>query len=170
MDTTTLVLSASFEPIHQIGWQRAITLLFTGRIEVLAEYEDRVVRSPSRTVKVPAVIRFLTQALIRRRGLKFSKENVYARDKGRCGYCGLLVPFAQVTLDHVLPRTRGGTTRWENIVVACFGCNQNKRDRTPEQAGKRLLVTPEKPRHLPEAVRLEVGSIPALWRPFLACG
>jgi len=165
----TLVLSPSYEPIGQVGWQRAISLLFAGRVEVVAEYEDRHVRSVTMTFKLPSIIRFISGAMGKKRGVRFSKENVFARDKGRCQYCAKAIAKVDATYDHVVPKARGGRTRWENIVIACLDCNQRKANRTPREAGMRLVREPEKPAHLPDRLRIGFtrSSVPGDWKPYL---
>lgn len=166
----TLVLSTRFEPVARIPWQRAITLLFLGKVEVVEEYEDKVIRSVTVAVRMPSVIRFLRGVRARRKAVRFSRENVYARDHGRCQYCARKVARHEATYDHVLPRAQGGKTTWENVAIACFACNQMKGGRTPEQAGMRLATTPVKPRKLPDTVRLTFTyekGMPDGWRKFL---
>lgn len=166
----TLVLSASYEPIARVPWQRAVTLLWEGKVEVVQEFEDWTVRSVTVEFKVPAVIRFLKRIFGRRRAVRFSRENVYARDHGRCQYCGHQVARPESTYDHVVPRSQGGHTRWENVVICCTPCNQRKGGRTPEQAGMRLLSVPVKPKSLPESMRLTFvyeKGMPNEWRQWL---
>ena len=166
----TLVLSPGYEPIARVPWQRAVTLLFLGKVEVVEEYEDREIRSVTFVVKVPSVVRLLRALRGTRRAIKFSRENVYARDGGRCQYCGARVRRDEISYDHVVPRALGGTTIWENIVTACVPCNQRKGGRTPEQAGMKLRSTPVKPRRLPETFRVTFAftkGMPASWRAFL---
>jgi 5-methylcytosine-specific restriction endonuclease McrA len=179
-----LVLSSTYEPINQVTWTRAMTLLLgdhsgkmskrgltrTGSalVEVVEEYTDWNVRSARKVYKVPAVIRFLDDAFHVKRSVRFSRENVYARDKGRCQYCAVNVKKNEFTYDHVIPRAQGGRTRWENVVVSCLPCNQKKGNRTPAQAGLRLLVKPEKPRSLPGQQRLALPrKVPEAWKPYL---
>lgn len=166
----TLVLSTGFEPLARISWQRAITLLFLGKVEVVEEYEDRLIHSVTIAVRMPSVIRFLKGVRARRRGVRFSRENVYARDHGRCQYCGVQVTRQEATYDHVLPRAQGGKTTWDNIAIACFRCNQRKGGRTPQQAGVRLAAVPVKPSKLPATMRLTFTyekGMPVSWRKFL---
>jgi 5-methylcytosine-specific restriction endonuclease McrA len=166
----TLVLSAAYEPVGQITWQRAVTLLFMNKVEVLEEYEDREVRSVTFAIKMPAVVRFLKALRGRRRAIKFSRENVYARDSGRCQYCGLKIPRHESTYDHVVPRSRGGKTSWENVVIACVPCNQRKGGRTPDQAAMRLLNAPVRPKKLPDTFRLTLTfakNMPTAWQNWL---
>jgi 5-methylcytosine-specific restriction endonuclease McrA len=166
----TLVLSAAYEPINQISWQDAVVAVLGGRpVEVLEVYEDREVRSVTFSMKIPAVIRYLVGKVGKRRGVRFSRENVYTRDKGRCQYCSRELSRAEATYDHVVPRAMGGKTRWENIVIACVPCNSKKANRTPEEVGMRLIALPVKPKHLPETLRLTFtkSKVPGQWKNYL---
>lgn len=119
-------------------------------------------------VRVPAVIRLLGK-VARKKGVKFSRINVLTRDRYTCQYCGQRLPMSDLNYDHVVPRSQGGKTVWENIVSACYACNAVKRDRTPEQAGMRLLAKPARPKSLPlAALRVDsLGAIPDAWRSWL---
>jgi 5-methylcytosine-specific restriction endonuclease McrA len=156
--------------VARVTWQRAITLLWEGKVEVVEEYEDRFVHSITLEFRVPAVIRFLRTIRGRKRAIKFSRENVYARDKGRCQYCSVTVPRHEFTYDHVIPRRLNGQTRWENVVVCCTPCNQRKGGRTPDEAGMKLISHPSRPRTLPEVTRLTFTfqkGMPAQWKNWL---
>ena len=133
----TLLLSVGYEPVKVVSWQRAITLLFLGKVEVLEAY-DREVRSPTLVIKMPAVVRLLQVFRRYKARPKFSRINIYARDKYRCQYCGGKLPVSELTYDHVTPRAQGGKTEWTNIVTACATCNARKGNRTPKQACMRL--------------------------------
>ena len=166
----TLVLSAAWEPMEIVPWQRAITLLWMKKVEIVEEYEDRNIRTVSVELKMPSVVRFQRALKNRKRAVKFSRQNVYARDKGRCQYCSTRVPRHEATYDHVLPRAQGGVTRWENVVIACVTCNQKKGNRTPEQARMKLLSVPVKPAAVPGGVGMTVTyakGMPTTWREFL---
>jgi 5-methylcytosine-specific restriction endonuclease McrA len=166
----TLVLSATYEPLARISWQRAIVLLWDRKVEVVEEYEDKWVRSVTLELKVPSVIRFLRAIRGRKKAIKFSRENVYARDHQRCQYCALKVARHEATYDHVVPRAQGGKTVWENVVIACVPCNQKKGGRTPAQARMQLRSVPVKPKTLPETMRIVLGwekGMPASWRTWL---
>lgn len=164
----TLVLSHAYEPVARCNWQRAMTLLFKGLVEVVEEYEDWKVKSVTVEFKVPSIIRFLRKSADHRRKVKFSRENVFMRDKGRCQYCGTKLRRHDATYDHVTPRKQGGPTRWENIVIACTPCNQRKADKTPEQAGMRLRSTPVKPDYLPLRLTfLMRKDVPESWKQWL---
>ena len=161
----TLVLSASYEYVSQIPWERAITLLFQGKVEVLEEYEDRAIRSITFSIKMPSVVRFIQAIRGKRRAVKFSRESIYQRDSGRCQYCGNGVKRSEFTYDHVIPRSKGGKTTWENVVAACVPCNQKKSDRLPSVAGMKLLTTPVRPKKLPE-IRVTLAwnnGMPTSW-------
>lgn len=159
----TLVLDMGYQPHRVVSWQRAVELLFMGKVEVLESYDDDI-RSVSITIKMPAVVRLLRK-VSRKRSIRFSRVNVATRDEYRCQYCGEHFPLKKLTYDHVVPRAQGGKTRWENIVCACYHCNERKADRTPGQAGMRLLKAPVKPSWLP-VVTLQVdlrATIPDQW-------
>ena len=104
----TLVLNARWQPVARIPWQRAITLLFLGKVQVVEEYEDKTIRSVTFEVKMPSVVRFLRMLKHRKPVIRFSRENVFARDHGQCQYCGKAVSRAEATYDHVTPRSQGG--------------------------------------------------------------
>ena len=166
----TLVLSHTYAPVARVHWQRAVTLLWKGLVEVIEEYEDRTIRSVTLEIKVPSVIRFLNKIRDRNPSVKFSRENVYARDKGRCQYCGHKVSRSEATYDHVTPRRQGGQTTWENIVIACTPCNQKKGGRTPKEAGMHLLSKPVKPESIHGTMRLTFlfeKNVPASWKQVL---
>ncbi len=166
----TLVLSAWYEPVARISWQRAITLLFAGKVEVVDEYQDRHIRSLHYSIKMPAVVRFLRALTRRKQGVRFSRENVYLRDQGRCQYCMRSIVRAAATYDHVTPRAHGGRTSWENVVIACVACNQKKGGRTPTQARMALRVLPVKPKKIADVqrIRIPIGAgMPQSWRTWL---
>lgn len=164
------MLSNGFEPVARIPWQKAMTLFFSNKIEILEEYEDREIRSVSFSIKMPSVVRFLRFMRGKRKAIKFSRENVYCRDRGECQYCGRKVPRAEATYDHVVPRAQGGRTEWTNIVISCMPCNQGKGGRTPEQAKMKLLSVPVRPKKLDETFRLTFSwkpGMPDTWKQWL---
>ena len=142
----TLVLNASYEPLRVVSWQKAITLLFKGKVEVLAQY-DREIRGVTLRVRQPSVLRLLRHVRTKRAfaEVPFSRTNVYARDDHRCQYCGTRLPPAQLTFDHVVPAARGGPKDWNNIVTCCIPCNRRKGDLLPEEAGLTLRRRPRRP-------------------------
>ncbi len=162
-----LLLNISYEPLKIINWKKAITMLCLGKVEVIEEY-SRDVRSISFTVKLPSVVRLLNVVKRNSSPVKFSRQNIYARDRYKCQYCGRKFSSEDLTYDHVLPKSRGGKTKWENIVTCCMECNRKKGGRTPGEASMRLVRTPEQPAWVP-AVRLTIGfrEIPSSWRDYL---
>lgn len=168
MSGFTLLLNAWMLPQRIVPWQEAITLWYLGKVDVLEAYAERV-SSPSVTVPVPAVVRLRRPVVHVRRGVKFSRANVFARDGFRCQYCGAKKPRNELSFDHVLPRVHGGRTGWDNIVTACRPCNHKKRNRTPEQANMKLMRRPARPASLPiEPMGFGEHKIPAEWA--LYCG
>jgi len=144
----TLLLNATYEPLMIIHWQRAVTLVYLGKSDVLEEY-TREIRSVSRSVRIPAVLRLRERVRTVRPAIRFSRQNVYARDRYQCQYCTQYFSPSELTFDHVVPRSQGGLTSWTNIVTACGDCNRRKANRTPEQANMKLLKRPVRPRALP---------------------
>ena len=163
----TLLLSQSYEPLRVISWKRAFTMLTLGKVEVIEEYE-RDIRTTYLVFKMPAVVRLVNVFRRNKRNVKFSRVNVYARDRYKCQYCGLKESLADLTFDHVIPRSRGGKTTWTNVVAACVSCNHEKANRTPAEARMRLLKKPIQPRWVP-AVTLQISmrSVPDAWTDYL---
>jgi 5-methylcytosine-specific restriction endonuclease McrA len=163
----TLVLDRGYQPHRVVSWQRAVCMLFDGKVEVVEEYAEEL-RSLRLTLKMPAVVRLL-RAVRGRRGVCFSRIHVATRDEFRCQYCGAHLPLSRLTYDHVVPRAQGGTTCWTNVVMACAPCNGKKGGRRPEQAGMRLRKPPVRPEWLPAvAIRLDPScSIPEAWTSWL---
>ncbi|MCH8156702.1 MAG: HNH endonuclease [Nitrospinae bacterium] len=141
----SLVLNQTYEPLQFCSARRAIVMILTGRAEFL-ESDGFVVRSPSTTFKLPAVIRVLKRVKrARRKGVAFSKKNILRRDNFTCQYCG--VNNHSLTVDHILPKSRGGKTTWTNVVVACKPCNLKKGNQTPAETGMKLKNKPAKPEY-----------------------
>jgi 5-methylcytosine-specific restriction endonuclease McrA len=163
---SVLLLNASFEPIKVITWQRAICLCFSGKVEVVEEY-DHSIRSVSLVIKAPAVVRLLKYVSTRRKVPPLSRANVLARDEFRCQYCNKEVSPKDATLDHVVPRSQGGGTSWTNIVCCCVRCNSKKGGYTPKQAGMPLLREPVAPDWLPVITVRFNGRIPKTWKMFI---
>ncbi len=140
-----IVLSAGYEFMGLVSWQRAMLLMFNGKVEVIKE-SDQVVRTVSQTYRVPAVIRLLK--FIRqmyRREVPFSRKNILIRDSFVCQYCGRENSCSELTLDHIIPKVQGGLNNWTNVVACCRTCNVRKGGRTPRQASMTLIRKPFKP-------------------------
>lgn len=170
MTSSVLVLDAAYQPICTMSWERAITLYFQGKAEILAEYADRFVHSVSQTFKIPSVIRFFKYVFKRKRAVKFSRDTIYNRDNGQCTYCGIHVSRREFTYDHIIPRVQGGRTTFMNVCVSCQPCNSKKDGRTPEQAGMKLLRKPTVPSasSATPAFRVDKDSIPETWKDYLS--
>jgi len=165
----TLLLNASYEPLKIVHWQKAITLLCQGKVEVIAEY-DREVRSVSISFRLPSVIRLLRYIKMKRRFdyVPFSRANIYARDDHSCQYCGESFPTTELTFDHVTPVAQGGRKDWEDIVPCCVTCNRRKGGRTPEEAGMHLRRMPRRPESMPALrITIRLHTAPESWRDYL---
>jgi len=163
-----LLLNTSFEPLRVINWKRALTLLFSGRVEVLEEY-PREIHSVSLTMRLPAVVRLLKLIRVKTGGVKFSRQHIYARDGYECQYCGCKPPLQELTYDHIIPRALGGQTDWTNIVTCCITCNRRKGGKPLEQSGLQLRGRPRKPSWGPYIVMtIGLRNPPEPWREYLA--
>lgn len=146
MDSSVLVLNQDYEPLNVCSARRALVLVLRGRAEVI-EIGRGVFRTASRLVQLPSVIRLVHYIRRPRPRVRLSRREVFARDGWACMYCGRAA--ADLTLDHVVPRHRGGRHAWDNLVAACKGCNHRKAGRTPDEAKMRLLQEPFEPRVSP---------------------
>ncbi|HMO17437.1 MAG TPA: HNH endonuclease [Oligoflexia bacterium] len=162
---TTLLLNSSYEPLKVISWERAVTLLFLGKVEVIENYEKNI-RSVSIVMRVPSVVRLLRYVKLGTRTPPLNKVNLLTRDDFSCQYCRRKLKRSDATIDHVVPRSQGGPTTWENVVVACPPCNRKKGGRTPLQAKMELKNKPLAPEWLP-VVNLNIHpDLPRTWRFF----
>lgn len=176
LDSNVLVLNKLYLPIHIVKARRAFALLCREVAEVISIEENRFethdfeswielsalraafpdeddghdyVRTVSLEIRVPRIIRLLVYDRLPKRAVKFNRRNLYARDESHCQYCGRRFPTPELTLDHVVPRSRGGSSTWANLVCCCVACNSRKGGRLPEEAGMRLIRSPFKPRRSP---------------------
>jgi 5-methylcytosine-specific restriction endonuclease McrA len=160
-----LVLNATYEPINVCTVRRAVVLLLKDKAEVI-EHADWQLHSASCTISRPVVIRLVSYVRIPRdtHRRKITRRAVFARDDWTCQYCGAR---SNLTVDHVIPRSKGGSSSWENIVASCAPCNRRKGDALPRQVGMQLLRQPRTPS---AHVFIQVASptIPAAWRQYLA--
>jgi 5-methylcytosine-specific restriction endonuclease McrA len=182
LNSSVLVLNRSYLPIHVTTVRRAFSLIYQGTaLAVNGEYEtfdfhawrtlaartDESVGTPGGAIYLPRVIVLLTYDRVPKRHVRYSRLNIFARDKFTCQYCGEKPHRSQLNLDHVIPRSLGGRTTWENVVCSCVDCNRQKGGRTPAQARLRLIRRPVRPRwtpvihHAVQSVRYDE------WRPFL---
>jgi 5-methylcytosine-specific restriction endonuclease McrA len=167
MAHSTLLLNSTYEPLKVISWQRAVSLWFTDKVEIVEEYDDFDLKSVSFTMKCPAVVRLVSYVRGTRNRVKFSRVNVFQRDHFTCVYCGAQPGTRELTFDHVLPRSRGGKTMWTNIVTACLPCNHKKADKTPEEAKMKLRKKPEQPPVRKDRFVLNIPKTPDAWRDYI---
>lgn len=166
-----LVLNASYEPLRIISWQKALLMWFQEKVDIL-EYHAAMARSVSNSFKLPSVLKLKTYVRPKRLdGVRFCRENVYIRDNYTCQYCATKFPYKELTIDHVVPASKGGPKTWTNVVTACRSCNQTKADRTPEKARMPLLKPPRAPQWLP-VVEFNLGGersdkSPPTWKDYL---
>jgi 5-methylcytosine-specific restriction endonuclease McrA len=162
-----LVLNASYEPINICAARRALVLILKG-VASAEEHGPTHIHSTRHAVRVPTVIRLLEYRRIPHQTRALSRKNILMRDRYTCQYCHRTLPSSELTLDHVMPRSRSGETTWENLVACCHTCNNRKGNRTPEEAGMRLARAPRPfslhtSRHL---MRL-LGKSDDQWRKYL---
>jgi 5-methylcytosine-specific restriction endonuclease McrA len=152
-----------------ISWQKAVCLWLDNKAEIIETYASRVydaIRDWSGNM--PAVIRLKKYVHVDRQKIKFSRINVFGRDFFTCMYCSAQPGTSNLTYDHVIPRSRGGKTCWENIATSCIDCNSKKADRTPQEAGMPLKVQPVKPKIRPQfKFALTSPTTPSEWRSYL---
>jgi len=162
-----LVLNASYEPINICAARRALILVMKG-IASTEEHSSLAVHTSRTAVRLPSVIRLLEYRRIPHQARALSRKNIMMRDRYTCQYCFKVLPAGELTLDHVIPRSRAGETSWENLVACCHHCNNKKGNRTPEEAGMKLSKAPRPyslhtSRHL---MRL-LGKSDDQWRKYL---
>jgi 5-methylcytosine-specific restriction endonuclease McrA len=163
LSRSVLILNGLYEPLTICHARRALILVILGRAEIV-EASELTIRSAVQVWPVPSIIRISRAVRPYRRSVALTKKNILKRDGHRCQYCGS--SHGKMTTDHVVPRSQGGAESWRNLVCACAACNRRKGNRTPHQAGMRLLRQPSVPRGL-GAVSV-LGSLPdPRWRSFL---
>ena len=192
LDFSVLVLNRFYMPVRVVDVRRAMTLLYRGCAEVITLEEDQYcsydfdswcelsllhalekqegedfLRTPHQEVQVPRIVRLVLYDRVPKSSVRFNRKNLFARDGYRCQYCGQTRPMSQLSLDHVLPRSQGGKTTWENVVCSCMHCNSKKGGRTPYQAGMRLLSEPIRPRSSPGLLATLKDPRYESWKSFL---
>jgi 5-methylcytosine-specific restriction endonuclease McrA len=162
-----LVLNASYEPINIVSARRAIALVMKGAA-LTEENSVHVVRTPTASYRIPSVVRLLVYRKMPRQNRAVSRKSIMLRDRHACQYCNDALPAQKLTLDHVVPRSRGGGSTWENLVACCKACNNRKADRTPAEAGMFLSRKPAQigihAKH-----RLMIGAAEPGWDQYLFC-
>jgi 5-methylcytosine-specific restriction endonuclease McrA len=183
LDASVLVLNRNYQAIRVVNARRAFTLLYKNVAEVIhfddeqmypydfeswmelsrlrdefpPSEDDDYVKTVSLEIRVPRIIRLLFYDRLPSRTVKFNRRNIFARDANRCQYCGAKFPTTELSLDHVVPRHRGGDATWDNIVCACTECNARKGGRLPGEAGMTLVRRPAKPKR-PPLLRLSLRN------------
>ncbi len=159
-----LVLNQNYEPLNICTVRRAITLLYLGKAETVVPYDGEVYRSEKMTIQRPSVVKLFRYIRVKRREIPLTKKNILRRDNYTCQYCG--TREGPMTVDHVIPKRLGGEDSWENLVCACLKCNNKKGDRTPEEAGMKLLRKPKRPNYF--LFMFNGQKLPdERWKPFL---
>jgi 5-methylcytosine-specific restriction endonuclease McrA len=190
LDQPVLVLNRLWQAVNVIGARRAFALLSRGHAHVVHQEDDdfrtfsmldwidfsadhpprellEAVHTPTRTIRLPKVILLTFFDKLPCKELKLTRNNVFERDKNTCQYCARAMPREQLNLDHVIPRTHGGKTTWENIVCSCVRCNTRKSNRLPHEASMRLIRKPSRPKWRP-VISLVLGNQHReMWRDFL---
>ena len=146
--SSVLVLNVTYEPLSVVSLRRAIVLLLKDKAEILEAAEERI-RAAHMNLPMPLVIRLVYFVRVPHRvSIPLSRRTVMLRDRLTCQYCGAQPPRSALTIDHVMPRVRGGATTWENVVCACKPCNLRKGCRTPEEANMHLRCKPARPQFM----------------------
>jgi 5-methylcytosine-specific restriction endonuclease McrA len=193
LSASVLVLNRFYMAVHVINVRRAFTLLFRELAEVVhleeqgqfanynfeswreiselkasfKEPHQDWIRAVNFEIQVPRVIRLLTYDRLPKQVVRFNRRNIFARDGNKCQYCGRRFPTSELSLDHVIPRSRGGQTTWENIVCSCVKCNVRKGGRTPHEAHMHLIKSPVKPKRSP-LLSMKLGNPKyESWKTFL---
>ena len=159
----TLKLDATYRPIGVVDCLEALVMCIVGKATAVEEYEEEI-SSPSITFKIPSVIVLKTVVKFISTGFRPSRNNILWRDKNQCQYCGVIESPRDMTIDHVIPRSRGGENTWSNLVTCCKRCNQKKGNRTPEEANMSLLNKPVKPRN---SVLRQISDVQPIWNIYL---
>lgn len=178
-----LVLNRNWQPITFLPISTAVTTVMRDMASILETKDyllysfdewieanpktDMVIKTPSKDIPAPEVIVLKKYGERPPRKVNFSRPNLYKRDAFTCQYCGAAMPTPELTIEHILPRSRGGPTSWENCVAACKDCNSRKADMTPPEAGMRLRTNPERPNWAPKLQVPKGKIIRASWKPFL---
>lgn len=170
---TVLLLNASYEPLTVIPMRRAISLMLRDRVMSASE-DALIMRGESYEFEIPRVLRLRKYVNVPRRGVRWSRRAVFNRDQYTCIYCGIqpgegrkgkVVTRNDFTLDHVVPKSRGGKNTWGNTACACAKCNHRKDARLPHEAGMKLLWEPKRPR---VDYLVAAGDVPDSWKVYLA--
>lgn len=163
LNGNVLILNQDYQPLSVCNVKRSLMLLFLEKAEMLHDRPDRKIHTISSQFEYPSVIRLRKYARIPFKSIVLTRKNIMKRDGNKCQYCG---SGRELTIDHVLPRSRNGKDTWENLVTACTACNNKKGNRTPSEAGMPLKREPFRPNHI-IFLRDYHGRIEEHWKPYL---
>ncbi len=164
MNAKVLTLNQNYEPMSVINVRKAIVLLYLGKAELIAAKDGLELHSVTMTMAFPSIVRLAVYVRVPFKKIILSRKNILRRDGHRCLYCGR--GDVPLTVDHVLPLSRGGEETWENLVSACVKCNNKKGDRTPEEAHMLVRRRPMRPNHV-TFISHFVGTLDDRWKPYL---
>ncbi|ANM29200.1 hypothetical protein ABI59_05735 [Acidobacteria bacterium Mor1] len=178
-----LVLNRLYQAVQITDVKRAFRLFYAGRAKAVGDdfitYDfenwcdlppgagDWIIRTPTRSIRIPRVIQLVYYDRLPHREVRFTRRNIFHRDRNRCQYCGKGFAQSELNLDHIMPISRGGGSSWVNVVCACIGCNSKKGNRTPEEAGMKLIREPRKPAGHPILRAGWIGRCHEEWKTFL---
>ena len=163
MNGHVLVLNNDYRALTVCSVERALLLVFMRKAELVSALPDRFVRSPSTQFPWPSIVRLRGYIRVPYKRIMISRKNILRRDHFRCQYCG---SHDRLTIDHVMPKSRGGRDTWENLVAACTPCNNRKGNRTPDEANMKLIRSPFRPSHV-MFIRDCIGTLDDTWKPYL---
>jgi len=163
LDSRVLLLNQNYEPMSICSAKRAIILLYLEKAEII-EHNHEMVHSVSTAIPLPSIVRLCRMIHVPRKRILLNRKNIIKRDRHQCQYCATF--DGSVTVDHILPKDRGGQDSWENLVCACMKCNSKKGNQTPKEAGIVLLKKPRKPGYL-FFIQTIVGIPDDRWKPYL---
>lgn len=163
MNGHVLVLNQDYSALTVCNVQRAVVLMHLQKVHLVEAVEGQYIRSPSTKVPWPSIVRLKEYAQVPYKRVMMSRKNVLKRDQHTCQYCGT---ERNLTIDHVVPKSRGGRDTWENLVAACVTCNNRKGDRTPEEADMELAREPFRPSYV-MFLRDFAGTVDEDWKPYL---
>ena len=163
------MLNAGYEPLNIVNWQKAMILWLQNKVDILQYHDDIKVSTATDKFLLPSVMKLRKYVRpYQAYNVRLSRTNVFLRDRHICQYCHDKFALKLLTIDHVMPASRGGASSWLNLTTACQPCNYQKGNRTPEEAGLTLLNQPFKPEWLPsQKDKYNLESLPKAWREFL---
>jgi 5-methylcytosine-specific restriction endonuclease McrA len=164
MNRKVLVLNHNYEPLSVCNVKKAVVLLYLGKAELVEAHDGKFLHSVTVAIPFPSIVRLSIYVRVPFKKIVLSRKNILRRDGHRCQYCSK--SDVALTVDHVIPRARGGEDTWENLVCACVKCNNKKGDRSPSEAHMPLVRRPIRPNHV-MFLRDFVGDLDERWKPYL---